>query len=343
MKNIFGLPIGIGSLPFKNPATAVALIANTFPNSPYLPELPQRSFREAMGYLQSENFPGLVEDETKASFYFSTTATAASGYEQVYEDYLNNNINNYGITRQFAAGWEEMFNYLKKQTSRPTVVKGQFAGPITYGHILKDEQGKPIYANELVFDVLKKFLILRARWLVQELKKYGQHSLIFFDEPLLQSIGTALLPIERHEAINLLKEILAEVEGLKGAHCCGNTDWSILTEAGFNIIHFDAFTFTPTLALYPEQVNKFLNAGGILAWGIVPSSDKIKAYQLKDLIKLFQEGQAILVKSGVSRQMLKTNYLVSSSCGLGSLSIEVAEEITKKTASLAAELRAKKH
>jgi len=337
MKKILGLPIGIGSLPHKDATEAVALITALFPNSPYLPELPQRSFKEAMGYIQSENFPGLVVNEEQASVYILTKSETTLGYERLYEDYLSNNLNAYAASSEFASGWHEMFAYLKK-SSRPLLLKGQLAGPITYSHILKDEQGQSLYHNELAFDVLKKFLTLKARWLVKELKKYSQQAVIFLDEPLLQSVGTALLPIEKDTAVNLLKEVLAEVDGVKGVHCCGNTDWSILTEAGFNIIAFDAFNFTKTLALYPQQLNKFLELGGVLAWGIVPSSNKIKDYQVKDLKELFKQAQTELVKNGVSRQLLELNYLISPSCGLGSLNVDIAEEIMVKTAALAASL-----
>lgn len=334
MKEILGLPIGIGSLPHKDATEAVALITASFPNSPYLPELPQRSFKETMGYLQSENFPGLVVNEELATVYIATNSEAVLGYERLYEDYLDNNFNHYAASSEFAAGWQEMFAYFKKGR-QPLLLKGQLAGPITYSHILKDEQGQPLYNNELVFDVLKKFLTLKARWLVKKLNNYSQQAVVFLDEPLLQSVGTAMLPIEKDTVVNLLKEVLGEVDGVKGVHCCGNTDWSILTEAGFNIIAFDAFNFTKTLALYPHQLNEFLESGGVLAWGIVPSSNKIKDYKVKDLKELFQQAQTELVKNGVSRRLLKASYLISPSCGLGSLEVDVAAEIMVKTAALA--------
>lgn len=338
MKPIFGLPIGIGSLPHKDPAEAVALITSTFPNSPYLPELPQRSFKEAMGYIQTEGFPGLTVNRSQDGFYLATETVTPEAYQPIYEDYLSAKYKPYAVSSEFAAGWQGMFSYLSTKTP-PVLLKGQLAGPLTYSHILKDEKGRAIYHNEFVFDVLKKFLILRANWLSEELKKYSQYSLIFLDEPLLQSIGSSVLPVERAAAVSLLKEILREIKGFTGVHCCGNTDWSILIEAGFKVIAFDAFNFTKTLALYPEALNRFLENGGILAWGIVPSSNKIKELTVKDLVQLFQEAQTTLVKNGVSRQLLQTNYLISPSCGLGSLSIETAEEIMTKTASLASSLR----
>ena len=67
-----------------------------------------------------------------------------------------------------------------------------------------------------------------------------------------------------------LAEVIEAVhaEGaLAGVHCCGNTEWSILIDAGVDIVNFDAFDYGETIALYPEAVKRHLEAGKALAWG----------------------------------------------------------------------------
>ena len=48
-----------------------------------------------------------------------------------------------------------------------------------------------------------------------------------------------------------LGEVIEAVHGegaLAGVHCCGNTEWSILMDAGVDIMNFDAFDYGETIA-----------------------------------------------------------------------------------------------
>ncbi|MGZ3513442.1 MAG: methionine synthase, partial [Thermodesulfobacteriota bacterium] len=56
------LPIGIGSLPHKDPFKASEVVLNYFPDSPCWPQLPSRDFREGMLTQFTEGMPGIVVD-----------------------------------------------------------------------------------------------------------------------------------------------------------------------------------------------------------------------------------------------------------------------------------------
>jgi len=110
-------------------------------------------------------------------------------------------------------------------------------------------------------------------------------------------------------------------------HCCGNTEWPILAEAGVDIISFDAYQFGETIAYYPEQIKKFLEDGGVLAWGIVPTSEKIKHETPDSLAKKLEERIKNLASKGIDENLIWERCLLTPSCGTGTLSVESSEKI----------------
>ena len=110
-------------------------------------------------------------------------------------------------------------------------IKGQITGPITFGLSLTDQEQKPIFYDPTLRDILVKHLSFKARWME---KRYSTTffpeitTIIFFDEPSLSSFGLAFSGLNREEVILSLNECFDAVKGLKGVHCCGNTDWSVL-------------------------------------------------------------------------------------------------------------------
>src|SRR5208283_2372212 len=76
-----------------------------------------------------------------------------------------------------------------------------------------------------------------------------------------------------------------------------------------------------TLAIYHEQLGKFLSGGGYLAWGIVPSSDVIQKVDDRQLIELMDTHLDELCKYLPATLVLE-NILITPSCGAASRSVE---------------------
>jgi hypothetical protein len=129
--------------------------------------------------------------------------------------------------------------------------------------------------------------------------------------------------VERSEVVRCLSEVVAAVHkenALAGTHCCGNTEWTILIDAGVDVISFDAFQYGETIGYYPDQMKAFLEKGGILAWGIVPSSGAAREESVESLsVKLggLMDG---LAAKGIDRDLLAERCLLTPSCGTGSIS-----------------------
>ena len=103
-------------------------------------------------------------------------------------------------------------------------------------------------------------------------------------------------------------------------HCCGNTNWKIILELGVDIVSFDSYSFGDKLALYPEEIKKFLQGGGFLAFGIIPTSEYRKGVSEDELYGKFISIIESFEKRGISRDLLFKNIIFTPSCGLGPVS-----------------------
>jgi hypothetical protein len=165
----------------------------------------------------------------------------------------------------------------------------------------------------------------------------GVPTILFFDEPSLSSFGSAFSGLNREDVVLSLNECFRGVQGLKGVHCCGNTDWSVILAANFDILSFDAYGYLETLSLYPKELKAFLEKGGILAWGIVPTSEHILKENALSLVERFEKGIGVLSKKGIDRGLLR-RAIITPSCGTASLSIPLAERVCQVTAEVSRRL-----
>jgi len=323
------LPTIIGSMPHTDPAEACLLITRYLKDIPAWPQLPRRSFRENMCAQFSEGFPGVVLKED--SIYIDRTQDLTKPLEQLYTAYLESNIDEYPIGPEYAAGLHE---FLSLTNLTPLVVKGQMTGPITWGLTVTDDSKRAIIYDDTLADAAVKLLRLKASWQERELRKISPNTIIFVDEPYMAAFGSVSVLLSKERVIELLDEVFGGICGLKGTHCCGNTDWSVLLNTSADIISFDAYNYAQSLSLYPAEVKKFLDRKGAIAWGIVPSDEasltKESVASLKDRL---EEAMAPFTRRGVPFKQLIEQGLLTPSCGLASL-------VTKGAAAVALELLA---
>ncbi|NIO71101.1 MAG: methionine synthase, partial [Anaerolineae bacterium] len=163
----------------------------------------------------------------------------------------------------------------------------------------------------------------------------------FVDEPYMASFGSAFVSLGREQAITLLEEVLAGIQGVKGVHCCGNTDWSILLSTSIDILSLDAYEYAQALSLYPDEVEAFLERGGIIAWGIVPTSEQVYQETVESLVEKLHQAMNLLVKKGIPLDQLLKSALISASCGAGPLPEPTAERVLSLAAEVSARMQEK--
>ncbi len=348
------LATAIGSLPHQDPAQAVEVVLSSIPEAPIWPQLPQTGLNEHMEIQYSEGMPCVVIDAEKKRMYFDTAQDYSESFAAFYEAYLQAMDPDFGtgdcsvlaISPAFSQGIPALEAALKTQGGRRPFVKVQTTGPCSFALTIVDENKRAIYYNEEFRDLVVKALAMKCRWQIQKFRPFADQVICFIDEPILSAFGSSTyVSVKRDDVVALLNEMVQAVhqdQAWAGVHCCGNTEWSILIDAGVDIINFDAFEYGETIALYPEAVRKHLEHGGMLAWGVVPTSAKIREQTVDSLMDHFEKIVDHLVeKSGISRSIILEQAIITPSCGTGSLPVADAEKVFRDLGNLSKALKGK--
>ena len=326
MKELKGLATGVGSLPFVEAQKAVDLVLRCVPEAPFWPQLPKRDAREGMIAQFSENLPGLKIDSGTLRFI---PQDKEKELELFYEKFIDQDLPYFKISQDYAQGLYAFYQRLKTaDLSKVEFIKCQVTGPFTFCAGISDSGGNSILHDKVLMQAMAKGLSMKALWQLELFKEFGKKIIMFFDEPYLAAVGSAYTPVNRNEVIDVFSELTAslkERDALVGIHCCGNTDWSMLTDAnGVDIINFDAFDFQERFLLYPDNIKSFLKKGGIICWGIVPTQRYDNGQAPEGLAQKIRSGLDILAKKGINRQLLVERLMISPACGLGSLDAQDA-------------------
>jgi hypothetical protein len=289
----------------------------------------------------SEGLPGVVVDMEGRKVYCDTSRDLLEEIEKVYRAYLEGDYVSMAIGEEFAAGLYTFSAKVKEEGRSYPLLKGQVTGPISFGLTVLDENNRPILYNDQLADAMFRVLNMKARWMEDFLRDTGlsEEVLIFFDEPYLVSVGSALVSVSPERVVDSLKLCTEGLTCLTGAHCCGNTDWSLLFRAGVQVVNFDAYQYMESMALYPEELAVFLEEGGVLAWGLVVNGPEVDRETLDSLAQRFEEGKSLLVSRGVPRDLLEERAMITPACGLDGLKEEQAERVYALTAELSELLR----
>ena len=121
-------------------------------------------------------------------------------------------------------------------------------------------------------------LALKSAWQVRFLKETGLPVIVFIDEPALAGLGSSsFISISQDDIAQDLAQVsdaIQQAGGLSGVHVCANTEWDLLLTSNIDILSFDAYSFFDRFITCRDNIHSFIGRGGILAWGIVPTSDK---------------------------------------------------------------------
>lgn len=212
-------------------------------------------------------------------------------------------------------------------------IKCHITGPFTFAAGINDAESVPLLHNSVFRQAVSKGLEMKALWQIKFFEKFNKKMIIFLDEPYLGCFGSAYTPLNRQEVVDELAEFTAALKSkniLVGVHCCGNTDWSIFTDIkSIDIINFDAFAYLDKVALYVDNLKDFLERGGILCWGIVPTQEFTAQQKPELLAEKINHGINMLVNKGLDKNLLTENFLISPACGLGTLDEDKADQIIK--------------
>ncbi len=347
------LPVLIGSLPLIDHGEAVALIFSATPEIPLWPQLPKHK-KEGMVRQFVSGFPGLVDEGTH---YFVDSAQTGfieemtAFYEHVIECQNLSALPDHSLFRldnDTAKGFQVFKEELQKSSLQPLTVKGQVTGPVTAGIGIRDERGTALVYDDNLRDMLVKLLAGKARWQIEQLRQFSASvpPIVFIDEPGMVNFGsTAFAGISKQLVLEGVSELIASIKaagGLSGIHICANGDWEPALNSAADIISFDAYSFFDNFVLYREQLISYIRRGGVLAWGIVPTSppDTVEHEQLESLYERWLMQLEILRSFGCSEKEILRQTLIAPACGTGSLTPELAVKVLMMTRNLSDLIRA---
>ncbi|HXX56722.1 MAG TPA: hypothetical protein VEI96_01830 [Thermodesulfovibrionales bacterium] len=309
---------GIGSLPHKNPDEACRLVLETF-DIPFWPQLPRASFLEWMIPQYSEGMPFVAVDTKNETIAIERSAN--DDLERFYETCRD--TCKIAISDDYARGFHSFLRAIKGRHF--TTIKGQVTGPLTFTLGLKDSDGRLIYFDEELREISMMLLQAKARWQIDQLRPHGDNVLIFIDEPILSAIGSSTyLGVSGEETLRLLSETVSAIKdsgGVAGIHCCGNADWPLVMESGVAVINFDAYAYFDNIAMYHREVRRFLDRGGYLAWGIVPTTDAVEKETPDSIAAAFKERLGTLSRD-IPEDLLLSRTIITPSCGAGSRTVQ---------------------
>ena len=334
------LPTMIGSMPYTDPQKAMFAVIKYLPQIAAWPQLPRRDYFEQMTPQFSQQFPGLVIDvDGNATVLEQPFTEELIG---LYENYLANDFSKYNLSPQYASGFNA---YMNTASLSPIVAKGQMTGPITFGTSVKDVSGRAIIYDKNKRQAMCMFLRLKAMWQESMLRTHSLNTLLFLDEPILVSFGSAYMPLSRYEVTDMLSQIMESLQGLKGLHICGRTDWEMLLEMPqLDVLNFDAYQYAYTLEIYHQQVKAFFKQGKAIAWGIVPTNaEELKNETMSSLRDRLEEYMAFYTRgeNAVSFKEVCALSLLTPTCGLSTLTEEACDTALQMLSELSRSMRNK--
>ncbi len=322
---------GIGSLPHQNEETACDFVLSSGCTIPYWPQLPKRDYRERMIPQYAAGLPGLRLDDDERRFWVEKGDGFIDDLTALYERLLEPDAE-FPLDEGFARGFYAFEKRVKVLPEKPQYVKGQITGLFTLALGLNDAERRPIYADEQMRDAALRLLARSAAWQVKRLRPLSEAGVIMFiDEPIASALGTAAyLAVQPEDVIshvNTIVEAIHDAGGIAGTHCCGATDWSLFTASDLDILSFDAWNYFDNFAVYSAQVGQFLERGGRLAFGIVPTDGAIVEATAEQVIDKLRAQVKTLTGKGIHRDLLGEHLILTPSCGCGSLSVSDSEKV----------------
>ena len=341
--------LAIGSLPHKDVKTAMELVRQNFDKIPFFPQLANYNRNEDMMVQFLEGFPSYKSEkdfcvDCDSEEFCYALEEFFSDYEEIIPDINSPKLEKYSISKNASSTFSEFEKIISE--TKPEFAKGQITGAFTLAGVLTDNNSASLVFDETLRDIVVKHLTLKALWEIKHIKTANSETtpIIFMDEPSISQVGTsAYLTINEDEIVNMISkisEVIKSAGGISAIHCCGKCDWRIPINAGVDIINFDAYSFMDNFLAYGKEISLFLNDGGKIAWGLVPtlSADILKDLTINELVQKFEYGVKNLTKFGIDEKLIIENSLITSSCGAGGLPVEYANKAMTMIKELAQEL-----
>ena len=163
-----------------------------------------------------------------------------------------------------------------------------------------------------------EFMAKRANVQLARLKKRNANAFMFIDEPGLQFLFSAMSGYGDLAAKEDMEVFFSQIERPRGVHLCGNPDWDFLLTMDIDVLSLDTYSNAEVFVAYAPSIKRYLQKGGSLVWGIVPTN--AEPFGMEDIDSLEQRLTGLwdaLGGSGIDREeMLARSMLSPATCCL---------------------------
>ncbi len=297
---------------------------------PFWPQLPRLNYYEDMYVQASEHFPGTLLDleNQKLSFsmdkFIEELESAMAHFDE--PDYFD-------ISKTYSQVYHK---FLEMDLSHYPAIRGQLEGPISFGFNVLDQYKRPVLFDDTVRPFMLEFMAKRINIQLQKLKQINPNPFMFVDEPGLQFIFNALSGYDTNKAKQDMDFFYSMVDRPTGIHLCGNPDWDFLLNLDIDILSLDIYTNGEIFSSYAKSISRFLEKGGRLVWGIVPTNfEPFENENINTLEKRLELVWKNLTKHNIDKELLLSKSLISpATCCLvnpdGEKTVEKAFAVIKK-------------
>jgi hypothetical protein len=321
-------------MPHKNVDAALDLALSL--DVPFWPQLPHYNYYEDMYVQASEHFPGILLDMENRTLRFSMDKFVLE-LDELMAHYDEPEY--FDISETYSAVYHR---FLQMDLSGRPAIRGQLEGPISFGLNVHDQDDRPIIFNETVRPFLLECMAKRVNVQLSRLEKLNPNAFMFLDEPGLQFIFSALSGYGNIAAKVDMEAFFSMIDRPRGVHLCGNPDWDFLLGLDLDVLSLDMYSNGEVFVSYASSIRRFLDRGGVLIWGIVPTNYEPFAQEdIGSLEKRLTTLWDALDAKGIDREFLLSRSMLSpATCCLvnpdGSATVEKAFKTVK---TLSANLR----
>lgn len=311
-----GKSVGIGSLPHRDPAASAAFAVAEF-DIATVPSLPTRSPAEGLVAQAIAGLPGVSLGQY-GSFAIDPVGLTVDVPITT------------GLGTDAFAGLAAFIDLATKIHLDGQPIKWQFVGPVTLGIALQRAGLRNAQAFTIAADAVRHHVSQISAALSAALPRSPQ--LMLLDEPWMTELMAPEFPITPDVAVDLVSTGMAAVgPGVAvGLHCCGTADIATMLETGPQVI---SIPLSDDLAEYAGYLGRFLDTGGVVAWGALPTTGPITA-RVDRYWRRLSDVWCQLVERGVDAGRIRRQSLITPECGLAQHQVSSARKVARLSSEL---------
>ncbi len=314
------LTTAMGVMPHTDVQRALELAMNV--DIPYWPQLPRYSYYEDMYVQASEHFPGIVVDfDRRVVLHSAEKFMSELEYALAHMDdpaFMD-------VSPKFSEIYQI---FLQMDLNEFPAIRGQLEGPVSLGFNVVDDNDRPIIFDDTVRPFLLDFLAKRVNIQLARLKEKNPNAFMFVDEPGMQFIFSAMSGYGDQAAKRDLEYFFSKIDRPRGIHLCGNPDWDFMLNLDLDVLSLDVYTNGEIFVRYAPAIKRFLERGGVIVWGVVPTNFEPFLQETVDTLEKGLEGMwSFLEEKGISKDLIIRQGLISpATCCLVNPDIEKTVE-----------------